>query len=672
MRKTSVKYSALAICLALFMLLSACGGITGSTETPDPDPQSGVVQPAESGTQNGEQAEAGQPGGEQTAPAPVKADALLRASSYEELAQILASLRTTPSGYGGGGSRDENMAGDAAAEEEPAAPSATPTDNESYSGTNVQVAGVDEADIVKTDGRYIYTLSGTDLIIGSANGDGTYTSLSRTQIFETNSDDYSYYSDETGDFEYSYSNENFSGMYVSGTTAALLSSYWSYHEQGGVDEYHSENVSRTFVRFYDVSDPASPTLIGEISQEGSYLDSRLSGGALYIVSSYYDYDYDSGDPAVPSIYENGEFRKIPVDDIAVIPTENPRCCCVVCAYDVSSASTTGTEAVYGSGSYVYMNDDMLCLACCSSELTESEPRTESVYTVVDRTYMSTTHIVGFPVSGGSLGAPVYGNVAGYLESQFSMDMYDGYLRLVTTVSSNSYTVYTDSEYGFENYVWADPVPTTNALWVLDGDMSVCGSIEGLAEEERIYSARFDGEIGYFVTFRSVDPLFAVDLSDPTAPRILSELKIPGFSEYLHKYDDGRLFGLGYAVSDVTNRTTGLKLSMFDVSDPGDVTEKHSLGIDDSYSTALYNHKAILVSAEKNIIAFPTEAGYAIFGYDDETGFWQRAATEQTGDWWGGDMRGLWIGDWFYIVDRYSGTVSVLDLTELTFTGTFEL
>ena len=677
MKKHNVIYTVLSVCLALCLLLSACGAAGGNTQTPaetqTPGQQSGSeAQTTEPETQSGDKEGSDKPEGGQVPSSPVKADTLLRASSYEELSQLLASLRTPPdSPYYGNGSKSD----DAVAEEAEGEPQASaPADNGSYSGTNVQVDGVDEADIVKTDGRYIYTLTGTELVIGSANGDGTYTSLSHTTVLETNDDDYSYYSEETGDFEYSYSSESFSGMYISGTTAALISSYWSYHEYGGIDRYESENDNRTNVRFYDVSDPYSPALIAECSQDGTCLDSRMSGGTLYLISSYYQYNGQEEDiyNCVPCVYKDDERSFIAVGDIGILPVDNPSVCCVVCSYDLGSADLTASEAVYGSGSYVYMNDEMLCLACCSSDLTESEPRTESVYTVVDRSYESTTHIVGFPVSGGSLGAPVYGSVPGFIESQFSMDIYGGYLRMVTTVSKNSYSVYTDSEFGFENYIWGDPVPTTNALWILDGDMNVTGSIEGLAEEERIYSARFDGDICYFVTFRSVDPLFAADLSDPTSPKILSELKIPGFSEYLHKYGEGRLFGLGYAVSDVTNRTTGLKLSMFDISDPADVTEKHTLAIDESYSPALYNHKAILVAPEKDIIGFPTESGYAIYGYNDEDGFYQRALSGQISDWWGGDMRGLWIGDWFYIVDRYSQTVNVMSLTELEFTQTADL
>jgi uncharacterized secreted protein with C-terminal beta-propeller domain len=147
----------------------------------------------------------------------------------------------------------------------------------------------------------------------------------------------------------------------------------------------------------------------------------------------------------------------------------------------------------------------------------------------------------------------------------------------------------------------DGSKTFNALYVLDADLQVAGSITDLAQDEVIYSARFDGDIGYFVTFRQVDPLFAVDLSNPKAPVVLSALKIPGFSEYLHLWSDGRLFGLGRDADVETGRAGRMKLSMFDTSDPADVTERKTLLLDSDYSAALYNHKAILISRDKNLI-----------------------------------------------------------------------
>ena len=682
MKKTAFKRSVLALCLALVFLLSACGT---AANTPAADPGTTVTPAPQSGStaenaQSGEKEPSGsevsqqQPSGGDTASTAVKAESLIFVSSYDELKKVIEERRAaaSASGYGGG----YWVKGDDARDEEVPAASNGMSEQfgaggaDDYSVTNVQVEGVDECDFVKTDGKYIYILSGTDLAIGSPNGDGTFSLLSRVQIFESNGDSYDYYSDETGEYEYRYRSEDFNGMYVEGTTVVMITNTWGYHEYGGVDEHHYDNYNLVNAYFYDVSDPEMPAFITMLSQDGNYLDSRMYNGTLYLLSSYWSYNSEDDDnPYVPWVYTDGVKSRIAVEDIAILPVEGSDACTVVCAYDVEGASLSDSEAVFGAGSYIYMNGDTLCLSNCTSDCDESEPRTESVYTVIDRTYTRTTHIAMFSVAGGAIEPGACGSVPGYLESQFSMDIYNGYLRMVTTVSGYSYSVYTDSEYGFENYVWDKEEPTTNALYILDGDLNVCGSIEGLAENERIYSARFDGDICYFVTFRSVDPLFAADLSDPTAPVILSALKIPGFSEYLHVYKDGLLFGLGQSVSDTTNRTTGLKLSMFDVSDPADVTEKHTLSIDADYTTALYNHKAILVSAAKNVIAFPADDGYLIYGYDDADGFYLRASTESGGDWWG-DPRGLWIGDYFYVIDRYSNTVTVLDLEELEFTGTY--
>ena len=208
----------------------------------------------------------------------------------------------------------------------------------------------------------------------------------------------------------------------------------------------------------------------------------------------------------------------------------------------------------------------------------------------------------------------------------------------------------------------------NALYVLDGELKTVGSIGDLAPGEQVQSVRFDGAVGYIVTFRQVDPLFAVDLSDPMKPTVKSALKIPGFSQYLHVWSDGRLFGLGMDADAETGRTNGMKLSMFDTTDLLDVTEKHTLKLDSSWSNALYNHKAILLSAVRNIIAFPADSGYDIYSYSDAQGFRKLASIASLN--WSGDSRGLYIGDFAYVVD--ASAISVLDmnsfklLTQLSF------
>jgi uncharacterized secreted protein with C-terminal beta-propeller domain len=170
-----------------------------------------------------------------------------------------------------------------------------------------------------------------------------------------------------------------------------------------------------------------------------------------------------------------------------------------------------------------------------------------------------------------------------------------------------------------------------------------------------------------VTFRQMDPLFALDLSDPTAPRVTSELKIPGFSTYLHPFGEGRLLGLGYDTENA--RTNGMKFSMFDVSDPFDVTEKFVHSMSASYSEALYNHKAVLVDVGHNIIGLPTYENdgslvYLVYGYDDEQGFTRRGrlALGSSGLSSYSGIRGLFIDDYLYV---FSGDyLDVFDLETL--------
>lgn len=164
-----------------------------------------------------------------------------------------------------------------------------------------------------------------------------------------------------------------------------------------------------------------------------------------------------------------------------------------------------------------------------------------------------------------------------------MNEYNSYLRVVLT------------DYSGETQ--------KNALYVLDDAMQVCGNIGDLAEGEDIRSARFLGDIGYFVTFRNTDPLFSVDLSDPSDPKILGELKITGFSSYLHFYGENKLLGVGNEVDPETGAYTGIKLAMFDVSDPSNVKQLHKFVIKDTYDCPLfYNYKAAMIDTEKMFLA----------------------------------------------------------------------
>ena len=531
--------------------------------------------------------------------------------------------------------------------------------SDDYSQTNVQVDGIDEGDIVKTDGSYIYVLREDELIIFKADGASTIR-ISTTKVASSYSDDT--YEEQYDTWDYA------SDIYVTGNTAVVILSRYSLMpyttESSNAEAYSVEPFSIdkqiSMLRIYDISDRTNPMQKAEFGQDGYVLTTRLIGSTLFMISTYYVYDaHEEIDGTyIPSIYNNGTAELIKASDIAITPYFDSSSYTVVCAYDLEQEAINATQSILGGGSTVYMNTGKLYIAESTSQQTTGEPYTHNMYTVTDYTTTNITNITSFDITDGNLSLDASGTVPGSLYNQFNMDEYNGNLRVVTTTYTQSWSEYTDEEMGWTNYVWGDGT-TSNSLFVLDSSLNIIGNIDTLAEDEQVYGVRFDGDTGYIVTFRQVDPLFAVDLSNPTNPTVLSALKIPGFSEYLHVYSDGRLFGLGMDADEETGWTDGLKLTMFDTSNPQDVTVKHSLKLEAGYSVALYNHKAILISADKALIAFPVENGYDIYGYSDDTGFYKQASID-TVEWYG-NGRGMYIGDYAYIVT--SSTVTVLDLTD---------
>ena len=526
-----------------------------------------------------------------------------------------------------------------------------------YSDTNVQVKGVDEADIVKTDGEYIYVLRWEEVVILKAAGEDTKI-VSRIDISAEDSSKY-----------------DMRDMYVSGDKLILIGgevSQFIRNDSAGNEDWSSWR-EKTNVDIYDISDRSSPRLANELGQDGYYINSRMIDGTLYLISVYGIYEsidnlIKPGD-YVPALYDGAARELINVDCIAIWEPVKSTSYTVISAYDIEDGKAVSNQTVLGGSGEIYMNAENLYLSRSNWEETVSDPYTEDQYTVTDHSSKSTTEISRYSIENGTVSLAATGKVDGYLINQFAMDEYDGNLRVVTTLDSSSYKIYEDEKRGWNQYEYTDSGNTqSNGLYVFDSALNIIGSVEGLGEDERVYSVRFDGEIGYFVTFRQVDPLFAVDLSNPRNPVVLSALKIPGFSQYLHVYGEGRLFGLGMNANEQTGATMGMKLSMFDTSDPANVTEKHTLALSEhSYSEALYNHKAILIVPAKNIIAFPAGNGYAIYSYSDEGGFEQLAYIESEIQ-WNGSIRGLYIDDWGYVCE--DNRVSVLDF--VTFKGVAEI
>lgn len=632
------------LCIAMVFGVSACGA------APVPSSPQTMVPTAQESGLSSELAQSG---------------SLTYISDYSVL---LASLEM----QGAYNSPYKNYAGDerapemAAAEDSSASPSSDHGAGSDYSGTNIQVEGVDEGDIVKTDGEYIYVISGYELVIFRADGPDTEEIARITVGFDERTD---------GENDWSYRGKSPSELYVYGDRLAVISSYYSYHDyenDAGIWQYEDENYLT--VDTYDLTDPTAPVLLGSLGQDGGETASRMIDGKVYVVSSYYVYNYDDEDPGtfVPKVYAEDVSTLIDSRYVYMMPYVSSTSYAVICVYDLERAEMLSSQTVLGAGNTIYMNDSSLYLASGIQEQQESQPYTESVYTVTAYSWRSATEICRFSVSGGTVEPGSVAKVEGYLRNQFSLDEYDGRLRVVTTRSGYDYKIYEDETYGFSNYVAGDDYSSSTSLYILDTEtMDTVGSVNGLAEGETVYSVRFDGDWAYFCTFETVDPLFAVDVSDPTAPIVVSELEITGFSDYLHVWTDGLLFGLGQETvvkgeGDNTWITSdGMKLVMFDISDKAAVTAKSVLAIDADWSEALYNHKAILIDYEKNIIGFPAGDAYDIYGWTADRGFFLRARIE-TGEWsWG--MRGLYIGDCVYVVS--DSKLTVLDLGEFMLSAT---
>ena len=664
----------LCLVLALVFLLCACsrtpkteestGESSQQTESQTSKEESSKPESSES-TENSETPE--NPDSAEEPDLLIETRKSTHPADYQDLYE---KLMNAESGYGYYGWDEEEVWEEDAAEAEESSAIEAPVSEEKgasneapregsgsdYSETNVQVAGIDEGDIVKTDGQYIYVIHDYSML----------------RIFKVNGKDVEQVS-ETPATLGAKSWSDAIELYVSGDRLAFVS-YGSAKVPDDNLDYGNTDVIR--VQLFDITDRARPVRLTTMEQNGYFSQSRLIGDKLYMVSTYYVYRYymDQNRPEtfVPRYYVNGEPYVLAVEDIICPEEITNDSYTVMGVYDLTEGKVQQMQSIVGRTDTIYMNANSLYLARSEYKDRVVSTYTESVYTVELHRSGDYTTINRFDVGeDGNLTYVADGEVAGSIYGQFALDEKDGYLRVVTTGSYDEYRDYVDEEYDFHNRVWNDSLwvdnRQSNNLIILDENMEKVGSLNRLAPGERVYSVRYNGDIAYFCTFRQVDPLFCVDVSYPTAPKQLSALKIPGFSEYLHVYSDGRLFGLGQEANPNSGSTEGLKLTMFDTSDPENVTVLHTTYPDGWYSSAEYNHKAILVDARKDLIGFCAGGTYVIYGYSDTDGFTLKA--EINLDYWG-DARGLYIDNYFYIVDAYR--ISVIDLTTLQLVNTLEI
>ncbi|MBE6948868.1 MAG: hypothetical protein E7456_03375 [Ruminococcaceae bacterium] len=560
----------------------------------------------------------------------VSASELKTANSYEEIYDMLMTYLDDQEETREFYAVDEMVEEEVMLEEAPEEGSTTNGSSSSdYSGTNIQTQGVDEMDIVKTDGEYIYSFNGTDLKIIKPNGTEPEI-ISETELYEDNKEKSCYYD----------------SLYLRGDHIIAIGT-----------EYNNEDyIGYGAAAVYDVSDPMNVALVERFSQSGYISSTRMVGDILYMITDYQIWDFEEDEPStyIPRLATDDTETLIAIDDICIPEEAASTSWLVVSAYDITNCTTLSTVSMLGSADDIYVSAENIYVADTKWVDEKSNEYTQDQYTVVDYLNYSQTQIHKFAYSEGDISYECTGAVKGSLLNQFSMDEHNGNLRVVTTNNDNSYRIYTDEKYDFENYEYLSD-SMSNGLYVLDESLQVVGSVEDLGEDERVYSVRFDGDIGYFVTYRETDPLFAVELSVPENPTVLSALKINGFSQYLHTWNEDLLLGMGMEADENGNVST-MKLSMFDVSDPADVQETQKLVLPYYYSEGLYNHHAVFVDVERGLIGFGVDEGYVVYRYDD--GFTQYEFIDDAN--FGYNIRGVRIGDYLYIVGM--DDISVIDIS----------
>lgn len=497
--------------------------------------------------------------------------------------------------------------------------------NNKYSATNTQEKNVDEGDIVKTDGSYIYQVMPkydelgnyeTDQIVITKANQGNLAVASHILL--------------SGILDNRMQGDaNIYDLYIHNESLILLIT---------VNDYTNEKT-KSYIAVYDIKDRAKPIRKALLSQSGMYDTSRIYDGYLYTVSSFYTNETAPIDDYTAYIpYINDE----PIECKHLCYTENTMTYSsrVVTALDLNNPSkfTDSTSIPIHEGD-IYMSENAIYFY-------------SNVYDTIRK-----TEFIKVNVNKGSFTIGSSATVAGQLYGPFAVNEYDGYLRIITTIPASNFIQFSDdvlraNDIRRESFLDQD----VSVLYVLDSQLKLTGKIVGIAPGERIQSARFMNEIGYFVTYKNTDPLFSVDLSDPYHPTILGELKIPGFSAYLHPYADHLLLGIGEERDPETQAFLGIKLSMFDTSDPTDLKEIDKMVLSDtSYSDALSNYKAVMIDPEKNILGFQVygNAGfeyYLTFSYDEQTGFSQTAKYDISSSFvYYNSARGLYIDDYIYII-----------------------
>ncbi len=452
------------------------------------------------------------------------------------------------------------------------------TQNIKYSKTNVQVENVDEADIVKTDGSFIYIVSNERVAI--------------LKVFPPEEAKIASI--------IPFDDERLLELFVDKDRLVVLSVAYNYDNYVTLKErnikYYRYSYTKSYliVRIYDISDRTKPKLVRKVEFEGNYTSSRKIGSFVYLILNYYphyQYFYRQGNPSyllakessVPRIGDAISGKSVKTERIArcrkikyIEPVRTPNFLIIASISLDNPEFKVEREVVLGASETIYASLNNIYVA---NNFYDREG---------DGNYENKTLIYKFSVKDGHIYYKASGEVPGRPINQFAMDENGEYFRIATQSYNNG-------------------IVASN-VYILNNSLNIVGKLENLARTENMHSARFINNRLYLVTFKKIDPLFVIDLAEPENPKVLGELKIPGYSDYLHPLDDNHLIGIGKDTQDMGNFAwyQGLKLALFDVTDPNNPKEKfvEIIGDRGTETPVLTDHRAFLFDREKNLLVLP--------------------------------------------------------------------
>ncbi len=519
----------------------------------------------------------------------------------------------------------QDFAGVPLAESESLKQSTATANKLDYSTTNLQMAGVDESDIVKTNGSHIFIVKdGVVQVVKIDNGEMTNVGTISPELESFSDQVLEMYVD--GDkliLVVQQLKDGLDAMSTSDMTGGLLNLKGETAEMCVDMAYNFDASYETALYIYDVSNPSNAKQIGRVEQDGWYKTSRKIGNIVYLFTQ---------DMVATQL-------ELMQDDLAELDEILPEVNGKTVSYDSIYLPKHGYQGLLVSSVSLDNPNEIVDNTLIMNDYVEIYVSSNAMY-LYNAEYQSETphtQIAKFSLKNGYISAVAAASVPGTIQDTFAINEYQGNLRVLTSH-------------------WNAAIDDrTNQLYILDEKLKAAGKIENIAEGETIYAARYFGDLAYFITYRNIDPLFAADLSDIHNPKILGELKITGYSEYLHMWGEDKLLGIGYETDEKDGSREGIKLVMFDISNPAELSIIDTVVIKEAdYSPALFNYKSVLVDLRKNMIGFVTldynkdNLEYRIYSFTDDK-FEEELVVEKDSLKYRESYRGLWAGESFYMV-----------------------